>query len=575
MTTTAAASTSTDRVVFTEAGERVELGSAHFVASGGEGDVYAIGARGFKLAHDPAHACPPAKLAELRRIGDPHVLAPTGALLARPGRGGPPVGHELPFVTDTWSACELVPVAFRRRHALPPTTMPALVAALRERVAAVHAAGCLVVDLSEANVLVSRDCTIPRLIDVDSFQTPSFRATAITPTIADPTRAAGDFDASTDWFSFAVLACSLLTGIHPFRGKHPRVKGLAARMKAGLSIFDPAVRLPRACLPLTSIPNPWRDWLHATLQHGQRSAPPRPGGGLTLGAATGPRALAGSLRMLERAHAPADVRAVLEAHGRLCVHAGGQVWIDGQARLDCREAVALGTTAAGGFVAAWAEAGRLHLHDLDRGAAIPCQAAAHAVTSVRGTLYATVGESVARVELVAVGGSLVAGLRPAVRIAPRASRLHAGCVVQQLLGATTVSLLSESGGAEQRRIPQLDGQRIVDAVHDRGVLVVVTRVAGEHERWVFRFRPGRGHAVRHQTGLPAHAASLVVLDTGVCVALDAYERLELFQRHPDRPELRTVDDPAVGGDWLLHPGDGSVLAGVGARVYQVSMRGHT
>lgn len=559
--------------VWTDAGERVKLGPAQFVAGGGEGNVYAIGDRGFKLAHDPARACPPAKIAELGRIGDPHVLAPRGALHQRRRLARTHVGHELPFVADTFTACELVPLAFRRRHGLAPTVVPTLVAALRERVAAVHAAGCLVVDLNEANVLVSHDFTAAWLIDADSFQTPSFPATAIVPAVRDPTRPLGDFDVTTDWFSFAVVAFSLLVGIHPYRGKHPRVLGLAERMRAGISVFDPAVRVPRACLPVSSIPEPWRGWLCAVLQHGERTAAPVAGGGaLLLHAHGAPRALAASLRMLEVARVPTDVRGLAQAHGRLVIHAGDRVYVDGEERGRSTEAVSIGFSPRGRPVAAWIEAGRLRLHDLDAGVPLPCQAAARAVTSVRGTLYALGGDQVMRVELLEVGDRLLAGMRPTVRVASQSSRLWRGCVVQQLLGATTVSLLTQHGAAEQRRVPELDGLTLVDVVHERGALVAVAAVGDGYQRLVLRFGPHGGHELRRDVDLPAHAAQLVVLDTGVCVSLDADDRLELLPRDPAGGGPRTLEDPAVGGDWLLHAGDGCLLVAVGSIVYEVTMR---
>lgn len=559
--------------VWTDAGERLSLGPAQFVAAGGEGDVYAIGARGFKLAHEPARACPPAKIAELARIADPHVLAPRGSLHRGKGLRRTVVGHELPFMAQAFTACELVPVAFRRRHGLDPTVVPALVESLRQRVAAVHAASCLVVDLSDANVLVSRDFGSACLIDVDSFQTPSFPATAIVPAVRDPLRTSGGFDERTDWFSFAVVAFSLLVGIHPYRGKHPQVTDLQARMKAGLSVFDPAVRVPRACLPVSSIPEPWLGWLRAVLQHGERTAPPVPTGAfLPLGAGAPPRALAASLRMIEVARLPADVRGLHEAHGRLVIHAGDRVIVDGAERLRCREPLAFASSPSGRPVAAWVQDGMLRLFDLDAGAPIPCQAAARAVTSARGRLFASCGDEVVRVELLEIGERVIAGVRRAVRIAPQSARLWRGCVIQQLLGATTVSLLSETGAAEQRRVPELDGMTVVDAVHDRGVLVAVVARGGAHERLVIRCSRG-SHHVRREADLPAHAAQLVVLDTGVCVSLDADDRLELLPKDPAAAaEPRLVDDPAVAGDWLLHAGDGRLLVAVGRAVFEVTMR---
>ena len=217
----------------------------------------------------------------------------------------------------------------------------------------------------------------------------------------------------------------------------------------------------------------------------------------------------------------------------------------------------------------------LRLFDLAAGSPVPCQAAARAVTSARGRLFAACGEQIVRVELLELGERIMAGVRQAVMVAPRASRLWRGCVIQQLLVTTTVSLLSETGAAEQRRVPELDGLSIVDAVHERGVLVAVVARGGTHERLVIRFSPRGGHHVHREADLPAHAAQLVVLDTGVCVSLDADDRLELLPRDPAAGHGRLVDDPAVGGDWLLHAGDGRLLVAVGRAVFEVTMRRRT
>ena len=122
-------------------------------------------------------------------------------------------------------------------------------------------------------------------------------------------------------------------------------------------------------------------------------------------------------------------------------------------------------------------------------------------------------------------------------------------------------------------MPELDGLRIVDAVHDRRILVVIAAEADGYRRLVFEFRGVGLYTIRQESGLPAHAAQLVVLDTGVYVSLDSDEQLELSRTGPKPSPVRRLDDPAVGGDWLLHPGDGCLLAAVGSRVYEVTMRG--
>ena len=79
---------------------------------------------------------------------------------------------------------------------------------------------------------------------------------------------------------------------------------------------------------------------------------------------------------------------------------------------------------------------------------------------------------------------------------------------------------------------------------------------------------------RSVAGLPVR--EVVVLDTGVCVSLDADDRLELLPRDPAAAAgPRALEDPAVGGDWLLHGGDGRLLVAVGRRVFEVTMNRRT
>ena len=68
------------------------------------------------------------------------------------------------------------------------------------------------------NFLIDRDMQHVLFIDVDSYQTAGFPATAIMDSIRD--RHSSTYSAGTDWFSFAILAFQMFVGVHPYRGKH-------------------------------------------------------------------------------------------------------------------------------------------------------------------------------------------------------------------------------------------------------------------------------------------------------------------------------------------------------------------
>ena len=148
----------------------------------------------------------------------------------------------MPLATDTVSLAQLTTRAFRQRVGFDDRDALALVAAMRDALARIHAAGIVVVDLSATNVLVRRGRWTPCFIDTDSWQTPTHDATAITPTIRDPRAHGPRFDPGSDWFAFAVVTFELLVGIHPFTGKYPDVRSFSQRMRAGLSVLDPRVR---------------------------------------------------------------------------------------------------------------------------------------------------------------------------------------------------------------------------------------------------------------------------------------------------------------------------------------------
>src|SRR5207248_7337064 len=112
----------------------------------------------------------------------------------------------------------------------------------QEGVRHVHERGILIVDLNEMNFLLDASVEEILFIDVDSYQTPGFPATALMESIRD--RHAARFSQATDWFSFGIVSFQMFTGIHPYRGKHPTLTGLDARMERNVSVLNPEVAVP-------------------------------------------------------------------------------------------------------------------------------------------------------------------------------------------------------------------------------------------------------------------------------------------------------------------------------------------
>lgn len=393
--------------VLDDAGRAVTLSRRDFVAEGGEGRVYAQGERAFKLYHDPARALPPAKAALLARVGDPRVLAPTGLLRDPDGRL---LGFEAPFLAGAIPLCRLFARAFRDARGVGEEHVHALLVGLHEVLLRAHAEGLAVVDLNPLNVLVAGDLRTPYLIDVDSWQAPGFPATAVMDAVRDRHAPPGQFGPGTDWFSFAVLAFQLLTGVHPYRGAHPSLKSLDARMVAHASAFRPEVTLPPSRLmDPGDIALPLRAWLLATLDRGERAPLP----------------------------ASALVAAAPLPTVRPRPRAGVLIALDGD---------------------------RVRLTDAATGRPVPLELRASAVAAhPDGRLFALVGGAVVELQVRAFGHQLLATTRPLCQAIPLATSLHAGLAVQRSPGATWLFAFPGPGLSHQLAVPELVGFTVVDA----------------------------------------------------------------------------------------------------------------
>jgi len=332
--------------------------------------------------------------------------------------------------------CRLFNRAFRDRHGVTPEALSRLVSEMRETLVAIHRAGVVVVDLNETNVVVDRHFSRAYFIDVDAWQVPGFRATAIMESIRDRSAPRGLFSTATDWFSFAVVTFQLFVGVHPYRGVHPTIGTMDERMRRNASVFDSRVRIPPSCAGLRALPSEWSAWYRAVLEHGARTPPPR-------SQPTAPSALA-------------------------------------SARVSSDVGVTLLTEVRHRQVRAQLEGEQLVLRTVATGETIPFATPVDEMAKHDGRLYGRREGWVFEVRIREVGNRVVATAHGVVRGLPRATRLFDGVVVQDVLGSCWVSLLTGRGRAEARRITSLDGAKILDAHLDASRLAVtVQSVSGD------------------------------------------------------------------------------------------------
>jgi hypothetical protein len=558
---------------------RICLNRNEFKAAGGEGAVYVKGDVAYKLygqmdnrghfAPAPQKMIPLGKVQELSVLTERHIIKPETPIL---DAAGTPFGYTMRALPNALALCQLFPKAFRDRHHLTPDQMLKLVQRLRAGVAHIHTKGILLVDLNEMNFLVDTAFETVYFIDVDSYQTAHYPATAIMPSIRDPHSAT--FSPLTDWYSFAIVSFQLLVGIHPYKGTHPTLDTLEARMRANVSVLNAAVKIPPVCQPLAVLPSVYRDWYEAVLERGERLSPPDSPVATAVVVQPVIQSLQGSALFTIQPFGSyaGDVVAVV---GNTVLTTAG-VWAGAHRLAGAAAGSVLGVTPIHRLpILARVRQGVLAVTDATRQQDLPVSLLADEVMATDGRIYFRQGGLLQELDVTEFPGKLLITPTVVGNVLGQATRLFEGVVIQSLLGATYAGLLPARGQFREIRLAELDTYRVVDARYENHVLVVIGTQQGRYDRLVFRFAEDFGsYDLRTIADVPLLGINVTVLDTGVALLLAENGTLEIFSHSPGNVAVKTVTDPAIGSDSrLAHDGAQAFIAR-GNRLFTFSMSRH-
>jgi hypothetical protein len=550
----------------------ITITKADFKASGGEGSVYVKGATAYKIFTDPARMIPEAKIAELSALSDPRIIRPQEILTDTTGA---PVGYSMRYVDDAFPLCKMFPVAFRNRTGITPERVVDLVEKLKAGVAHVHTHDILIVDLNELNVVVATNLDDAFFLDVDSYQTKSFPATAIMDSIRD--RHSTSFYVGTDWFAFAIVTFQMFVGIHPYKGTYPPFVGtvdkdqrLDARMQSNISVLHAGVTVPAATLPFNVIPPAYLEWYRLMFEDGLRIGPPD-APGLVIRAAAAPKPVTGGagFEVFEISEYSADVIAVWED---VVLTADGVY--AGRRRLGAADGgTTIGRLPSGNIVAGTTVAGRLRLRDATNDREIHCDVAADAHMTVDGRFYAKHGSSIVEIAFLETASRVLVTSRVTCSVLEHATVLYEGVAMENLLGAWYALLFPATGTCHQIRLRELDGYTILDARYIRSVLVIAATRGGQCDTFVFRFDTAfREYDARIASTGNYVGVELAVLASGVCLLLNDSDEIEVFPSKPGSTATRVFADTEVRGDARLFGRGAQALFARGRTLYGFRMR---
>jgi len=535
-------------------GKMMTLSKQEFLTQGGEGRIYVRDAFAYKIYADRTKALSTQKLYELQRIKSPNIVTPTQPIYDIKGNIR---GYQMPFVQNSKPLCRIFNLAYKKQHNITSSVLLKLITQLKKIVYAVHQQNCLIVDLGAHNFLLSSDHTQLYCVDVDSFQTPSFPATALLDSVKDWHRQDDNFSQNSDWFSFAILCVQIMMGIHPYRGKHPHIKSLSTRMQQSVSIFDPSVRLPLICPPIEILPLSLRTWLESVLQKKQRLAPPK----TTETTITSTSNFTPSTKLLAKKMQLTSSHPILGYLFDRSQHylLTKQHLIGSQQRipLSCPAPCSLiCEPKSGRIIVVCLHNKQLFLYDPKRNALIGDALPVRAISCFHNQVFALQHNRLLQINLHLVNNNIIYTTSIQATVLPKASKLFTGCIIQDMFGTKICTPLSPNMPRLPISLPLPKESRIVDATCVQHVAQILYRYKGElYLRRIF-LTPDLPHHT--YPNIETENTHFVITDAGVGIWLQCSGDLEIFSTvdiHSPRRNLLSV----LCGDELLQYSNGKVL----------------
>jgi hypothetical protein len=557
-------------------GNPVTLTQKDFVAKGGEGKVFKRGSTAYKVYDDLSKMIAPAKIKELADCDHGSILRPKDLILNKKKQN---IGFTMDWLGDNLNPlCKLFTTPFRERNGIENDHVIQLVENIKTLISFVHSKKCLIVDGNELNYLVKNDFMTPYIIDVNSWQTPSYPATAIMPSIRDWTTES--FSVLTDWFSFGIVTFQLFVGIHPFKGKHKsyRKNDFINRIKDRVSVFNSNVSLPPSTRNFNIIPGAYKDWYYKIFENGDRLPPP---------VAPGTAEIVQVAIKLVQSTGNFEITMIFEIDGKILYHnpemnitkTKDKLYI-GKTDYKVSQGVeVLFTPLESVPVLIKIENEKLQMKPLMAAyTQRPLELTTTEMMIVDNTLYVKNKEKLIELDFRVMGGqTIVPAVKTIWTIEPLSSEIFSNVIYQSVLGRSYLCIPQPNKSGKSSfhsiQIPEIDNFKVIDAKYQNKVCLLIVHDGNNYNRITIIFDDKfQKYSFRIQKGIDYQPLNFIVLDNGVCVTITEDNAVEMFMNRTDKTDVKRIEDPAIDNTMKLCKDGTAVKFFKDNKVYRLKMK---
>jgi len=547
----------------------VNLTDRDYVTEGGEGKIYSKNGMIYKLYSDKTKIIPKAKIDELKQIDRTTILAPQNLVLDSKLT---PIGITMKLVNNVEPICKLFSNEFKKRFNIDEKNILELIENLAKTIKFIHSKKCLIVDGNEMNYLVdNKKFKIPYFIDVDSYQTPHFPATAISPAIKD--YHCKKFSPLSDWFSFGVISVQLFLGIHPYKGTHPNYKKyeLEKRMRDNASIFNNKVKLPKLVNDFSYIPKNYLDWFIKVFEKGQRLLPPSIAGQIIISV---PVTVIQStnLFIIELKDEMSDD---IIKYKNGAIFTSSSVFISNKTISIEPTTDILLTKQSLTPILIDIKDNKLVLKDLNL-TEISTQIQARKKTFVNDMFFILMNDLLCEVDVEEINSKFIPLIKSTWNVLPNATKLFDGVIYQDILGIPYLMLPYKDKNGKTccsiKAVPELARYNILEAKHDNNVIIVIGYKHSKYTKFTFKFDENYvNYNCRKEVDVEYHIPNFVVLDNGIAINITPEDDVEIFSVKLDKPDIKQIKDKSINFGMKLCKDGINVMFRNNNKLFKLSM----
>ena len=553
---------------------QISLDQNDFVSEGGEGRIYAKGKTAYKIYLDLSKMIPVSKIQELSTIELPNIIRPKDIIL---NKKNAIVGYTMDLVEGI-PMVKLFSTGFRNRNAIKPESIVKLVENMISGIVHIHDKKCLLIDGNEMNYM-SDDKTyeVPYFIDTNSYQTPSFPATVIMPSIVDWSSKV--FTQMTDWFAFGIVSCQLFIGIHPYKGSHSNFKvgQLEERMKANISIFNKEVSVPSSCRDFSYIPDDIRNWYIDMFGNGKRVPPPKVVGLLnvtqvkvTIVQTTG------SFEITFISEFKDMVIKSKYFNGTQCVTTEKELVLNKVIyNISSPSIDVVFTPKMLKPLLVKIENNKVQIYDVIKKERVEFQLNCSEKMVINNTIYLRNEGNLIELTLNEFNEKIVVSVKTVWNIMPKSSQIFNGVVYQSVLGKPYLVIpkpeISKNSSCQILSIPELTGHRIIDGKYENKVCMISTFKDSKYQKFIFRFDESGKYDCRIVEN-DNDSINFVVLDNGICISINHDDSIEVFVNDLKSTKIKCIQDPDVNSSMTLCKDGIRVMVFKENKLYSLKMK---